>query len=152
MFYRTQKNTTFRKLDLFPSSDVVQETHNLLVPLERYNPLQSSFWDELFVKDPTPTHEDGNRPSFRKVMVLDLFRIPQDGPSPLPSFIYIRHCENHFESQNYWVSERCPSSGILKTREHRFGKWVCFRPQLSGETPTVLGPLERANLSYWSSD
>jgi hypothetical protein len=25
--------------------------------------------------------------------------------------------------------------------------WICFRPQVRGETPTLLGPLERANLN-----
>jgi hypothetical protein len=29
----------------------------------------------------------------------------------------------------------------------RFGSWICFRPQMRGETRTLLGPLERANLN-----
>jgi hypothetical protein len=33
----------------------------------------------------------------------------------------------------------------------RFGNWICFRPQVKGgkKTPTLLGPLERANLNHW---
>jgi hypothetical protein len=31
-------------------------------------------------------------------------------------------------------------------KTQRFGNWICFRPQVRGETPTLLGPLERANL------
>jgi hypothetical protein len=35
-----------------------------------------------------------------------------------------------------------------KTTE-RFGNRTCFRPQVRGwETPTTLGPLERANLNH----
>jgi hypothetical protein len=32
----------------------------------------------------------------------------------------------------------------------RFGKWICFRPQVKWgkKTPTQLGPLERANLNH----
>jgi hypothetical protein len=41
----------------------------------------------------------------------------------------------------------CPSFLIQITREQRFGKWIFFRPQLRRETPTLLGPIERANLS-----
>jgi hypothetical protein len=36
------------------------------------------------------------------------------------------------------------SSTLSKTR--RFGKWICFLPQVRGE-PTLLGLLERANLN-----
>jgi hypothetical protein len=32
----------------------------------------------------------------------------------------------------------------------RCGKWMCFHPQVMGETPTLMGPLERANLSHWT--
>jgi hypothetical protein len=34
-------------------------------------------------------------------------------------------------------------------KTQRFGKWICFRPQVRGETPNLLGPLERAD---WSND
>jgi hypothetical protein len=33
----------------------------------------------------------------------------------------------------------------------RTGNWICFRPQMRGETPTLLGPLERANRNHWTS-
>jgi hypothetical protein len=35
----------------------------------------------------------------------------------------------------------------------RFGNWICFHPQVKGgnKTPTQLGPLERANLKYWTT-
>jgi hypothetical protein len=54
-----------------------------------------------------------------------------------------------YDIQDYWGFGLCPSSGILKNRRtQRFGKWICFRPQVSGqETPTQLGPLERASLN-----
>jgi hypothetical protein len=35
-------------------------------------------------------------------------------------------------------------------RIQRFGNWSCFRPKLRGETPTLLGPVERVNLNHWS--
>jgi hypothetical protein len=57
-----------------------------------------------------------------------------------------------YSTQNYWVLGLCPSSGILETRKQRFGNWICFRPEVKGETPTLLGPLERANLSHWITD
>jgi hypothetical protein len=43
---KTQKNTTFRKLDLFPSSDEEWETPTLLDPLERANP---SYFNNLSI-------------------------------------------------------------------------------------------------------
>jgi hypothetical protein len=33
-------------------------------------------------------------------------------------------------------------------RTQSFGNWTCFRPQVRGETPTLSGPLERANLNH----
>jgi hypothetical protein len=52
-----------------------------------------------------------------------------------------------YNTQNYWVFGLCPLSGILETiKTQRFGNWICFRPQVRGETPNLLGPLERANL------
>jgi hypothetical protein len=36
-------------------------------------------------------------------------------------------------------------------RTQRFGNWICFRPQATGwQTLTLLGPLERDNLSHSS--
>jgi hypothetical protein len=46
-----------------------------------------------------------------------------------------------------WSSDVCSSDLIAETRK-RFGHWICFRPQIRGETPTPLGPLERANLNH----
>jgi hypothetical protein len=56
-----------------------------------------------------------------------------------------------YYTQNYWVFGFFPSSGILENTTFR--KWICFHPQVKvGEkTPTQLGPLERANLSHWTS-
>jgi hypothetical protein len=53
-------------------------------------------------------------------------------------------------TQNYWVSGLCPSSGIINNyNAQRFENWICFRLQVRGkETPTLLGPLERANLQF----
>jgi hypothetical protein len=52
--------------------------------------------------------------------------------------------------RSYWVFGICPPSGILKTIQHNvFLNWICFRPQMMGETHTLLGPLERANLNHW---
>jgi hypothetical protein len=44
-------------------------------------------------------------------------------------------------TQNYWVFGLRPSFGILETRKQHFGNWFCFRPEVRGETPTVLGPV-----------
>jgi hypothetical protein len=46
----------------------------------------------------------------------------------------------------------CPSSTGLHTRKQRFGSWICFRPQVRGETEacSLLGPFERANFKHWS--
>jgi hypothetical protein len=30
----------------------------------------------------------------------------------------------------------------------RFGNWICFRPQLKGETPTLFSPLYRAKFNH----
>jgi hypothetical protein len=35
-------------------------------------------------------------------------------------------------TQNYWVSGLCPSSGILNTRKEGLENWICFRPQVMG--------------------
>jgi hypothetical protein len=29
---------------------------------------------------------------------------------------------------------------------------TCFRPQVKGQTPALLGPLERANLTFWTTN
>jgi hypothetical protein len=56
-----------------------------------------------------------------------------------------------YNTQNYRVFGLCPSSGILKTREQCFRNWICFHLQVRGETPPLIGPLERVNLNHWSS-
>jgi hypothetical protein len=36
---------------------------------------------------------------------------------------------------------------ILKNwRTQQFGNWICFHPQVKGETPVLFGPIERANV------
>jgi hypothetical protein len=57
-----------------------------------------------------------------------------------------------YNTQNYWVFGLCPSSGILEPREH-VSENGCFHPQVGGggKIPTVLGPLERANLNHWTA-
>jgi hypothetical protein len=59
-----------------------------------------------------------------------------------------------YNTRNEWVFGLCPSSGILKKHYRtRLGNWICFHPQVSGlETPPLLCPLERANLSHWTMD
>jgi hypothetical protein len=52
-----------------------------------------------------------------------------------------------YNSQNYRVFGLCPSSGILKARKQRFGNWISGE----GETPTLYGPLEKANLNHWAT-
>jgi hypothetical protein len=39
-------------------------------------------------------------------------------------------------------------------KTQRFENWICFRPQVRrwGETPTLLGPLKRANLNHWVTE
>jgi hypothetical protein len=37
-------------------------------------------------------------------------------------------------------------------RTHRFGNWICFRPQMRWwETSTLLGSLERVDLHPWTT-
>jgi hypothetical protein len=38
-----------------------------------------------------------------------------------------------------------------KIRVHTISENGYFPPQVSVETPTPLGPLERANLNYWTN-
>jgi hypothetical protein len=54
-------------------------------------------------------------------------------------------------TRNYWVFGICPSSSILQKarKTHRFGKWICFRPQVMGWQTTLLDPLHRDNLNHW---
>jgi hypothetical protein len=52
---------------------------------------------------------------------------------------------------NYCISGRCPSSGILKTREHNVSETGSVSVLRWKGTFTLLGSLERANLNDWSS-
>jgi hypothetical protein len=52
-----------------------------------------------------------------------------------------------YNTQNYWVFGLCPSSGILETRKHSISETGSVSVlRWGGKTPTLLGPLERANL------
>jgi hypothetical protein len=54
-------------------------------------------------------------------------------------------------TQYYWGSGPCPSSGIKKL-ECNISKRDLFPSSGEGrKTPTLLGPLERANLNHWVS-
>jgi hypothetical protein len=56
------------------------------------------------------------------------------------------------ELLRFWTLSIVWNFKYYKTQ--RFGNLVCFRPS-SGEgreTPTLLGPLERANLTHWNSN
>jgi hypothetical protein len=58
----------------------------------------------------------------------------------------------HF-AQNYWVFGPCPSSGIIETRKHNVPETGVFSSSGErGETPTLLGSLERANFNHWITD
>jgi hypothetical protein len=50
---------------------------------------------------------------------------------------------------DFWDSEFCPSSRILKERVPGTGS-VSVHGLNGGQAPTVLGPLERAYLSHWT--
>jgi hypothetical protein len=51
------------------------------------------------------------------------------------------------KTQYYWVFGLCPSFDILKNWKYKISETGCFHPQVRGETPTPLGPSERANLN-----
>jgi hypothetical protein len=54
-----------------------------------------------------------------------------------------------YNIQDYWNSGLCLSSGILNTKKTTFRKLHMFPSWVKGETPTQLGPLERANGVQW---
>jgi hypothetical protein len=56
-----------------------------------------------------------------------------------------------YKTQNYWVFGLCPLSGILKTRKNNISETLSVLSSDEGETPTVLDPLERANLNHWTT-
>jgi hypothetical protein len=42
---------------------------------------------------------------------------------------------------------------VLKNKlgeTRRFGNWICFRPQVRGKNPILLGLLERASPNHWT--
>jgi hypothetical protein len=51
------------------------------------------------------------------------------------------------ETLDLWALSIVWKSKYCKTQLYR--NWICFRLQLRGETPIVLGPLEKANLNHW---
>jgi hypothetical protein len=53
-----------------------------------------------------------------------------------------------YNTEKYWVSELCPSSGILETIKHNASKMNFFRPQVKWVPPTLFGISERHNLSH----
>jgi hypothetical protein len=55
-----------------------------------------------------------------------------------------------YSTQNCWVFRLCPSSSILKLENITFWKLDLFLSSGEGETPILLGPLVRANLSHWT--
>jgi hypothetical protein len=57
-----------------------------------------------------------------------------------------------YNTQNYWVSGLCQSSGILNTRKHNVPETGSVSVLRWGETPTRLDPLERANLDPSHAD
>jgi hypothetical protein len=56
-----------------------------------------------------------------------------------------------YNTQNYWVSGLCPSRGILNNFNAVFRKLDPFSSSGEGrEAPTLMGPLDRANLNHWA--
>jgi hypothetical protein len=53
-----------------------------------------------------------------------------------------------FKNQNYWVFGLCPSSVFEKLDNTTFRKLDLFASSGEGETPTLFGPLLRANLNH----
>jgi hypothetical protein len=56
-----------------------------------------------------------------------------------------------YDTENYWVSGLCPSSGIVETRKHNVSETGSVSVLRWGEAPSLLGPLERANHSQWTT-
>jgi hypothetical protein len=64
--------------------------------------------------------------------------------------LFLQHNVRISELQGFSTSSIVRYSRNLKTQ--RFRNWICFRPQVEGggETPTQLGPSERANINHWT--
>jgi hypothetical protein len=123
--FKLLENTTFRKLNLFPSTGEWRETPTLLGPLETANlqwlRLALSRWPNT-VGVSLPSPEDRNRPSFRNVVFssnLELRTMDKDHksgdsehytPSSVP-FRSFRHCF-------IFVYRRCVRSAVVLTRQN----------------------------------
>jgi hypothetical protein len=54
-----------------------------------------------------------------------------------------------YNTQNYWVFGLCLSSRYYKYyRAQRFGNWICFHPQVRGETHTLLSSFRRKQIQF----
>jgi hypothetical protein len=54
-----------------------------------------------------------------------------------------------YNTQSRWFTGLRLSHGILNNyKTQRFGKCICFRHQVRGETSALLGTIERANLDH----
>jgi hypothetical protein len=75
-------------------------------------------------------------------------------PAPDPRAAF-RPCQGQFHSRSRLVSvtrERCPLSGLTPFQDLYINTYTTFRklhlfPSCEGSTPTLLGPLESANLN-----
>jgi hypothetical protein len=57
-----------------------------------------------------------------------------------------------YDTQNHWVFGHCSSPGILEIRKQNvFRELDLFPSSGEGETHTLLGPLERADLNHWTT-
>jgi hypothetical protein len=54
-------------------------------------------------------------------------------------------------TQDYWVFELHPSSGILTTREHYVSEIGPVSVLRRGGTSNLLGPLEITNINHWKT-
>jgi hypothetical protein len=55
-----------------------------------------------------------------------------------------------YKTLNYCICGLCPQFGIINNYKTTFRKLDLFSYAGEGrETPTLLGPLERANLNHW---
>jgi hypothetical protein len=53
-----------------------------------------------------------------------------------------------YNAQNYWGFGLCSSAGVLETRKHNISETGSVSGLKRGNIPTLLGPLQRANLSH----
>jgi hypothetical protein len=55
-------------------------------------------------------------------------------------------------ARNYWVFGLCPSPSTLKLEYTTFRRLDLLPSSGEGEAPTLLGPLESANLNHWTQN